>query len=117
MERGEFTIVDATHAKQSMISGYKALVLKYRYRAYVVDFSNVPLETALLRNRERAEHKRVPDSVVHAMHERILSEPAPSWTTVIKPEEFADAMQYKPRRLDSYKNTCHRGCARLFYGA
>ncbi|MCY7965794.1 metallophosphoesterase [Bacillus haynesii] len=103
MERGEFTIVDATHAKQSMISGYKALVLKYRYRAYVVDFSDIPLETALLRNRERIEHKRVPDSVVHAMHERILSEPAPSWTTVIKPEEFDDVMQYKPRRLDSYK--------------
>jgi predicted kinase len=42
MENGELVVIDATHYKSSLINRYKDLVSKYRYRVYVVDFSNVP---------------------------------------------------------------------------
>ncbi|MCY9545265.1 AAA family ATPase, partial [Paenibacillus alvei] len=37
MKRGEFTIIDATHSKQEMISQYKNLAQRYRYRVHVLD--------------------------------------------------------------------------------
>ncbi|WP_340689134.1 AAA family ATPase, partial [Bacillus licheniformis] len=96
MERGEFTIIDATHSKQSMISRYKPLAQKYRYRVYVVDFSDVDIETILKRNRWRPEHKHVPASSILNIYERMMTEKVPSWVTVLKPEEFEEAMKYKP---------------------
>ena len=53
MQRGEFTIIDATHSRNSLITRYKDLCKKYRYRCTVVDFTGVPLEECLRRNRER----------------------------------------------------------------
>ena len=44
MENGELVVIDATHYKSSRINIYKDLVSKYRYRVYVVDFSNVSEE-------------------------------------------------------------------------
>ena len=41
MENGELVVIDATHYKSSLLNRYKDLVNKYRYRVYVVDFSNV----------------------------------------------------------------------------
>jgi len=103
MERGEFTIIDATHSKQSMISRYKPLAQKYRYRVYVVDFSDVDIETILKRNRWRPEHKHVPASSILNIYERMTTETVPSWVTVLKPEEFEEAMKYKPRCFDNYE--------------
>lgn len=67
MERGEFVIIDATHYKSSLISRYKELVDKYRYRVNVIDFSKVPEEELLKRNAERDEFKKVPEEVIQKM--------------------------------------------------
>ena len=53
MSKGEFIVIDATHYKSSLISRYKDLVHKYRYRVNVVDFSEVPEEECLRRNANR----------------------------------------------------------------
>ncbi|WP_144624957.1 RNA ligase [Bacillus velezensis] len=103
MERGEFTIVDATHSKQSMISRYKSLAQKYRYRVHVVDFSDVDIETILKRNKLRPEHKHVPESAIYNIYERMTTERVPKWVDVIKPDEFSEAIKYTPRCLDDYK--------------
>ena len=68
MSRGEFVIVDATHYKSSLISRYKDLVSKYRYRVNVVDFSDVSEEECLKRNSNRDEFKRVPEEVIKKMY-------------------------------------------------
>ena len=49
MENGELIIVDATHYKSVLINKYKNLITKYRYRAYVVDFSDISEEELIER--------------------------------------------------------------------
>lgn len=68
MERGELIIIDATHYKSELLNRYKNLVSKYRYRNFVVDFTQVPLETALERNKERDAYKFVPEAVIRKMY-------------------------------------------------
>ena len=67
MDKGELVIIDATHYKAPLLNKYKDLVDKYRYRVYVVDFSDVPLEELLKRNAARDKYKRVPESVIQKM--------------------------------------------------
>ena len=67
MARGEFVIVDATHYKSELLSRYKNLISKYRYRAFVVDFTDVPLNVLLDRNNARDEYKRVPEETIRKM--------------------------------------------------
>lgn len=69
MSRGEFVIVDATHYKSALINKYKDLISEYRYRAYVVDFTNIPLEEVLKRNKGRDTYKQVPEEVIEKMYE------------------------------------------------
>ena len=66
MENGELVVIDATHYKSSLINRYKELVSKYRYRVYVVDFSNVPEEELKRRNATRG-FRKVPDEVIEKM--------------------------------------------------
>ena len=66
MENGELVVIDATHYKSSLINRYKELVSKYRYRVYVVDFSNVPEEELKRRNANRG-FRKVPDEVIEKM--------------------------------------------------
>lgn len=68
MSRGELIFVDATHYKPSMVNQYKKLANKYRYRVYVVDFTNVPLEQLLENNRNRESYKFVPEEVIKKMY-------------------------------------------------
>jgi predicted kinase len=109
MKRGEFTIIDATHAKTEAISRYKKLAQKYRYRVTVVDFSDVPLETLLQQNKMRPEYKHVPEHAIMNAFERMTTERVPSWVDVIKPHEFHEAMSYKPIDLSEWKKIHHIG--------
>lgn len=70
LERGNFTIIDATHISHDALRAYEVLASKYRYRIVVIDFSHIPLETAKRQNRMRG-FKSVPDSVVESMHIRL----------------------------------------------
>lgn len=67
MAKGEFVVVDATHYKSNLLNKYKKLISDYRYRAYVVDFTKVPLETMLERNAKRDAYKYVPENVIRKM--------------------------------------------------
>lgn len=88
MERGEFIVVDATHYKSTLLNQYKKLISHYRYRAYVVDFTNVPLETLLERNAQREPYKRVPEEVIRKMAAVFEKDEEVSSTfTVVTPEE------------------------------
>jgi predicted kinase len=118
MKRGEFTIIDATHAKQEMISQYKELCQKYRYRCTIVDFSDVPLDTLLEQNKMRGEHKHVPEHVIMNAHERLQTEHVPKWVNVIKPDEFDNVMKFTETVFgDQYKRIHHIGDVHGCYDA
>lgn len=109
MKRGEFTIVNATHAKSEAISQYKKLAQKYRYRVSILDFSDVPLETALKQNKMRPEYKHVPEAAILNSYERMSTEHVPSWTPAVKPDKFRDYISYSAIDLSHWKKIHHIG--------
>ena len=68
MERGELLIIDATHYKRELLNRYVPFIDKYRYRAYVVDFTNISKEECLRRNKLRDAYKIVPEHVIEKMY-------------------------------------------------
>ena len=87
MQNGELIIVDATHYKSVLINKYKDLISKYRYRVYVVDFSDVSEEELKKRNKERG-FRAVPEEVIDKMLAAIkdTSEVKKAYT-IITPDE------------------------------
>ena len=66
MERGEFICVDGTHYRSEQLNLYKKLIQKYRYRAYIVDFTDVPLSVILERNKNR--EKKVDEEAIRKIN-------------------------------------------------
>lgn len=67
MQRGDFTIIDATNCSPKMISHYKKYAEQYRYSVFALDF-DPGLDEILKRNAEREEYKRVPEDAVKRMY-------------------------------------------------
>lgn len=108
MERGEFTIIDATCSKTSDINRYKQLADQYRYRVYVIDFSDIPLETCLKQNKMRPEWKQVPNESIRKIYARFVTQKIPGGVKVIKKDEF-DTLLEKPIDLSTYSKVVFIG--------
>lgn len=108
MEKGEFTVIDATNSKTSEINRYKNMCDTYRYRMYCVDFTNIPIEEVKRRNAGREPLKRVPDEVIDKMYSRFMTQKIPSGVKVIKPNEL-DSIWLKKIDLSKYKKIHHIG--------
>lgn len=110
MERGEFTVVDATSSTRKELSKYKTLALKYRYKTFVVDMTNVPLEELKRRNRARMpEYKRVPDYVTERIYKTLKTESVPSSMNVVTPEELLEKITLRKIDLSKFKAVHHIG--------
>lgn len=72
MQRGDFTIVDATHSNENMFRKYKGLAETYRYKVYYKQI-DATLEELKERNETREEHKRVPFKAVERVHALITN--------------------------------------------
>ena len=103
MKKGELTIIDAMHIFKDDLSTYKKLAEKYRYRLFIIDFSNVPLEELLYRNKTRDEKKRVSESTIKSKYKKLTKEKIPSSFKIIKPDEFFKVIKSNPRDLNNYK--------------
>ena len=89
MDRGEFIIVDATHYRAAMLQRYKKYISKYRYRAYVIDFTDVPIEEVKRRNKAREAYKFVPEAVIdkqYAVFQSNFKEVSNKFN-ILKPDE------------------------------
>lgn len=93
MKNGDFTVIDATHTNN--LTKYKELIQRYKYRAFVVDFSDLPIEECKKRNKLRAQYKQVSDSVIDKMYAQMKSQKIPSGFEILKPEQWQD-MFIKP---------------------
>lgn len=89
MERGEFCIIDATHCSSDSLKKYKKLIKKYRYRAYLVDFTKVcPIEQARIGNQKREQYKIVSEEVLERLQKQLDdSGNIPSYFEVLEPEQ------------------------------
>ena len=108
MQKGEFTVIDATNSKTSEMNRYKHMCETYRYRIYCVDFTDIPIEEVKRRNSNREELKRVPDEVIDKMYSRFKTQKIPSGIKVIKPNEL-DVIWTKLFDLSEYRKIHHIG--------
>ena len=108
MQRGEFTVIDATNSKTSEMKRYKDLCNTYKYRIYCVDFTDVPIEEVKRRNAEREEFKRVPEDAIDKMYSRFATQGIPSGIKVIKPDQL-NTIWMKCIDLSDYKKIHHIG--------
>ena len=108
MQKGEFTVIDATNSKTSEMNRYKAMCNTYKYRIYCVDFTDIPIEEVKKRNANREPLKRVPDEAIDKMYSRFTTQKIPSGIKVIQPNEL-DTIWMKMFDLSEYKKVHHIG--------
>ena len=101
MSRGEFTVIDATCSKTSDIKQYKDLADQYRYRMYIVDFTDIPLETCLAQNKLRPEWKQVPNESIRKIYARFDTQKIPSGVKLIKRDDLNTLLE-EPIDLSNY---------------
>lgn len=108
MQKGEFTVIDATNSKTSEMNNYKKLADKYHYRVFCVDFTNIPIEEVKRRNLNRPVFKQVPEEVIDNMYSRFKTQKIPSGIKPINPDEL-DKIWIKKINLSEYKKIHHIG--------
>lgn len=102
MQKGEFTVIDATNSKTSEMNRYRKMCSTYRYRIYCVDFTDIPIEEVKRRNANREELKRVPKEAIDKMYARFATQKIPSGIKVIKPDEL-DTIWMKMFDMSEYE--------------
>ena len=103
MKKGEFTIIDAVHAyNDESLRVYKKLAEKYRYRLYILDFTDIPKEEVYKRNRSRDKYKIVSDELIDRIYKVFAKEKISSSFKIVKPENFVEIISNNPRNLDKY---------------
>ena len=103
MQNGDFTIIDATHSRSTDFSRYNSLCSSYRYRKYVVSFTDVPKEVCIERNHKRDAYKRVPDDVIEKMYARFETQEKTSGWVNIPRDEFWNTFSNKIFDYNKYK--------------
>lgn len=103
MKKGELTIIDAVHPCKEDFTPYKKLAEKYRYRLYVVDFTQIPIEEVYKRNENRESYKVVPKSSIDRVYKAFAKEEIPSSFKVILPEQVDDILTTKPKEMNQYE--------------
>lgn len=104
MRKGEFTIIDAVHAKKEDLMVYKKLSEKYRYRLYILDFTNIPKEEAYKRNQNRENYKIVPKEAIDRVYKAFTKEKIPNCFQIIEPTQFNSIITSTPRDFNHFKN-------------
>ena len=104
MKKGEFTLVDAIHASKEDLTTYKKLAEKYRYRLYILDFTNIPKEEVKKRNKNRVNYKVVPEYSIDRAYKKIATEEISKAFIQIKPENFETILTKTPKDYNDYQN-------------
>lgn len=103
MKNGDFTIIDATHSRSTDFSRYNSLCSTYRYRKYVVSFTDVPKEVCIERNHQRDAYKRVPDEVIEKMYARFATQEKTSGWVDVPRDKFWEVFSNKLFDFNDYK--------------
>ena len=102
MRKGELTFVDATNIYSDDLAIYKKLAEKYRYRLYIIDFTDVSYEELIKRNHEREIGRRVPEEAIKRAYKALQKEKISKSFIQIKPKEFNKVISMSPRNVDFF---------------
>lgn len=104
MSHGEFTVIDATNSKTVEMNRYKNLAKQYRYRMYVIDMTDLPIEECKRRNAQREWLKRVPEAAIDKMYARFATQKVPSGVTVLpSTTDVMSDLNYCPNDFNQWK--------------
>lgn len=119
MERGLFTVIDATHLSKQSLQDYKQLIRNYRYNIVCVDFTKeISFEKACKYNSEREEYKRLSQKDMERMNQNYLRYEIPSYIkSIISPKDFKEFFELEPYVLDEYNKIHIIGDIHGCYGA
>lgn len=111
MRRGEFVVIDATNSKTADMQKYKHLSDTYRYRMYLIDLTDVPMEECKRRNANRLpEYKRVPEHAIENQYARFASQQIPTGIKVLdKTQPIIPQMSFDKIDFSNYKKIHHIG--------
>jgi predicted kinase len=110
MARGEVIAVDATHTTARYYSEYAQLAYLYRYKMYIIDLSDIPLETALEQNEQREQYRVVNPNALQEMHSRLASLAYPKgWQILCSAEEVRETLRYPVLDFSHYRRVHHVG--------
>ena len=109
LQRGELTIIDATHSKLTYWNEYRQLAEKYKAKLYCLDFSHIDIETAKKQNVLREEYKQVDDVIIEKINNQLEKWVLPEDIEVIKPDEWDNKFKWNPINLSHYKRIHHFG--------
>lgn len=107
-KHGAFTIYDATNLKREYLTSLKKQAKSYGYRIFIVDFTDVSVETCIARDKRRPVEEQVGAHVIQRMS-KYLEDTVPSGMKVIKPNEFVGEVLYRTHNLDGYDAVHHIG--------
>ena len=103
MQKGEFTVIDATNSKTSEMNKYKDLCGEYRYRMFCIDMTDLPIDECKRRNAGRIPLKRVPEDCIDKMYSRFRTQKIPSGIKVLKTESDFNSMLMHKLDMSSYE--------------
>lgn len=95
MSRGEFVAIDATNSKTSDMTRYRDLADQYRYRIYIKDLTDLPIEECKRRNANRLpEYKRVPEEVIDNQYARFATQGIPGRIKKLVTDDIIKEMSF-----------------------
>lgn len=111
MKRGEFVVIDATNSKTSDMQKFKHLSDTYRYRVYLIDMTNIPIEECKRRNANRLpEYKRVSESAIENQYARFVSQNIPTGIKVLdNDKDYIEQMSFGTIDFSHYRKIHHIG--------
>ena len=103
MQAGCFTVIDATNSKTAEMNRYKTLAKQYRYRVYIVDMTDLPIEECKRRNTQREPFKRVPEDAIDKIYARFATQNIPSGIKVLTPDNAMNEIAFRKMDASQYK--------------
>ncbi|TQR60704.1 serine/threonine protein phosphatase [Campylobacter troglodytis] len=110
MSKGEFCIVNAPNANNSLLKEYSDLANKYRYKLFIIDFNKLSLEECKQKNLALARQKGffVPEHILEAIDYSLKKEKLSKKYQILAPSEWKTCL-YKLSNLSAYKKIHHIG--------
>jgi predicted kinase len=120
MRRGETLVIDTTGLQVSDFADWRRMAKEHRYKIAFIDLTNVSLETALARQEDRHELRKVPrqslERFIKIMRDNPLSVEDPGRETMIKGDETGSHigalrswLEEPTLDLSAYKSVVHIG--------
>ncbi len=110
MLRGDFVIIEDNHISKSYFSNYKEMAKIYAYKIIIVDFSLVPFDVIVDRNKQKLNNN-IYYSVdeLQNMYKELQNSTIPIKCDIISPDEITKLLDITPFNLNGYKVIHHIG--------